>query len=135
MDKILHNPVFKKGHNRYLYRDSEILSFLDKSRYLHRYNPALFNQMVKHIDNFLHLGKDLDSSQLPENFNLDFENMLTERTKIMNAYHSFVYALPHSPAMVTSYQTGMTRLGELLDTNIRYARRATIQGRSEEHTS
>jgi hypothetical protein len=124
MDKILSYPVFKKSKN--LYRDSEILIFLGKHLYFNHYNPALFRKLVKHIDNFLRMGKDLNTSPPPVNFNMDFENMLAERENIMNAYHSFVYSLPHTPVIVEQYQNGMQLLANLLDKNISDARLATL---------
>ena len=128
MAKILHRPVFK---GQYLYRDSELLIFLENHRHLRRYNPALFNTLVRHVDNFLRLGKDLGSSPPPENFNMDFENMLAERTKVMNAFHALVYALPHAPTMLSVYQNGMERLSVLLDTNIRDARHHVMRANRE----
>lgn len=129
MHQILADPLFK--NSRYLYRDSEIVIFLDKYRHFNNYNRPQFSKMVKHIDNFLRIGKELDTTPVPENFNLDFETMQSERLKIMNAYHSFIYRLPHTPASIEQYQKGMQRLEGLLDSNLKYARRSIIKYNKE----
>lgn len=116
MDRIRKAPIFKPHKNPNLHRDSVLLSFLDQHRIYYQYNPAVFNDLIAHVNSFLTLIHDIDIGT--ENYNSDYEVVRKLRTDIMNTYHSFIYRIPHAESSLRKFHLGMDRLEEILNGHI-----------------
>ena len=116
MNTILKSPLLKADKNKYLYRDSELVDFLDNYLEYHQYNPDIYNSFISHINTLLMLINDLDKGD--QNYNNDYETILELRYKILNTFHSFIHKIPHTPASNDKFHIGANRLQVLLNKHI-----------------
>ncbi len=116
MDTILKSPILKPEKNKYLYRDSELLDFLDSYREYYQYNPDLYNSLVSHINTLLMLLDDLNIGD--QHYNNDYETMRELRYKILNIFHAFIHKIPHTPSSNDKFHIGMGKLQDLLNKHI-----------------
>jgi hypothetical protein len=116
MKNILNSDLMKPKSNRSLYKDSELVAFLDNRREYYNYNPNTWNQLVKHINEFLRLQSDIEIGVV--RFNMDYETLVNLKGKILNSYHAFIYTVPHTPNSIDKFHIGMRHLQKLLNRNI-----------------
>jgi hypothetical protein len=116
MKKILQSDIMKPTQNKYLSTDSELLIFLDSYREYYQYNPSLWNSMVKQINNFLKLSRDIEIGV--NNYNMDYDVLREIKVKILNLYHSFIHKIPHTESSSSKYHKGIDRLQDLLNMTI-----------------
>lgn len=116
MKDILNSNLMKPDKNKHLAKNSELVLFLDGHKEYYRYNPKLWNDLVRYINNFLHIMNDIEIGV--ERFNMDYDTMKGLKRKIMNTFHSFVHRIPHTPHSNDKFHIGMERLENLLNQDI-----------------
>lgn len=116
MKTILGSDRMKPHQNKHLAKNSELVLFLDGHKEYYTYNPKLWNDLVRHINNFLHIMHDIELGV--EWFNLDYDTMKNLKGKILNTFHSFVHRVPHTPHSNDKFHLGMERLETLLNHDI-----------------
>lgn len=129
MKQILSMPILKPHLYKDLYRDSELVIFLDNYKEYHSYNPDGYNMLVRNVNDFLITANTV---QLSSEFQADYEILRDTKVKILNIFHSFIYRLPHSSATLEKYQRGLNKLESLLNYHIDNAHRTVIlRGQAE----
>lgn len=130
MTKVLDSEIMKPERNRYLGQNSELVIFLDDHREYYQYNPALWRQFVRSIDNFLHVISDIQIGTLK--YNLDYDQLKELKKKILNHYHSFIHKVPHIESSNNKFHEGIARLQKILNTEIDLIHRLVVSKNSEE---
>lgn len=123
MKSILAQPCLKPHLYKDLYRDSELVIFLDYYKEYYFYNPDAYNTIVRHINDFLIMSTDVNVS---DNYHSDYEILRELKLSILNIFHSFVYRIPHAAATNDKYQKGLIRLEKLLNYHIDKAHRVVV---------
>lgn len=116
MQNIISSERMKPHRNKHLAKNSELVLFLDSHKEYYAYNPKLWNDLVRHVNNFLHVMHDIELGV--EQFNLDYDTMKSLKGKILNTYHAFVHTVPHTPHSNNKFHLGMERLELLLNRDI-----------------
>ncbi len=111
MTTILDNPVFRKY--KHLYKDSELLTFLDAIKVYQTDNPAGYHELVKHIDNFISLSHTWDSE-----YNENYDLLKMNKIKILNIFHGFIFTTPHMNYRLKIYYAKLAELEKLLNYHI-----------------
>lgn len=106
MTRLLDSKLY--APYRHLYLNSELVMFLDTHREYYQYNPSAYKTMMQHIDNFLRLGKEIETgTQL---HNEDYSTMRHLKGKILNYYQAIIHRLPHTPNSLDKFNHGMEEL-------------------------
>jgi hypothetical protein len=113
MNSILESNIMGPHKNHYLFYNSELVIFLDSHREYYQYNPILWREIVRYINNFLRISHDIETGT--QYYNMDYDQLKELKKKIMNAYHSFIYTIPHTENSNNKYHIGMARLEVLLN--------------------
>ena len=132
MDNILASDLLKPHKNKFLYKDTTLIEFLDTHREYKQYNPALYNTLVQTINSFLILLEDIELNV--KRYNLDYQTMLGLQNKALNIYHSFIHTLPHTQNSLDKYHDGMEKLEGLLNIHIDTVHREVARRNSKEIT-
>lgn len=122
MKEILSSPILKPHLYKDLYRDSELVIFLDTYKEYHGYNPDAYNTLVRNINDYLIVGTNIEISSY---YHKDYEILRDIKVNILNTFHSFIYRITHSAATMKKYQDGMTTLEKLLNYHIDKAHRTS----------
>jgi hypothetical protein len=131
LDNVLSSELMQSHINTNLYRDSELVRFLDNHREYYQYNPQLYQKIVSEINHFLKLQNEfiLFEKASPG----DMEALSILKTQIQNSFHNFIYRLPHTQNSIVKFQEGMKWLTDSLNkhldnTHILNNRRSRDQG-------
>lgn len=125
MHAILALRVLRADKNTYLSRDTEMLLFLDNYKEYYDYNPMAFSQMVTQVNGMFRLLEDLTLGV--QDYNLDYDVIRSQRTEILNTYHSFIHTLPHAPYSIEKYHQGLARLESLVNGYVDEAHRIVVR--------
>lgn len=120
VDKILKTEL-NPDVNTSLFRDADIIMFLDNYREYYHYNPATYTSMVSAINDFLKLKEDIKIGV--KYYNLDYDTMRELKEKVMNTFHSFVYTIPNTDVNMDKFHSGMKRLIGLLNHHLNIVHR------------
>lgn len=116
MTNILNSDIMKPSKNRYLGNNSELVIFLDDHREYYQYNPVLWRNLVRNVDNFLHVSHDIEVGT--ERYNLDYDQLKETKRKILNQFQSYIHTIPHMENSNDKFHRGMERLQRLLNYEI-----------------
>jgi len=115
MEKILADPIFQDYKN--LYKDSQLLGFLDSIRIYKSDNPMAFGALLKLTDNYI-LQADTILTLNTSEYNEDYEQLKWTKTKILNNYQALIHTTPHINWRLELYQNKMVELEKLLNYHI-----------------
>jgi len=132
MKSILSLPMLKTHINKHLYYDSELLQFLYNNKENYKYNPVVYNTLVKQIDVFLSLVKDIEIGK--EKINMDYEVLREYKINILNTYHSFIHTVPHTDASNASFHISIKNLENLLNYHIDKSHSTVVAKNNKEIT-
>jgi len=116
MNDILNSDIMKPSQNRYLGNNSELVIFLDDHREYYQYNPVLWRDLVRNVNNYLRVSHDIEVGT--ERYNLDYDQLKETKRKILNQFQSFIHTVPHMENSNDKFHLGMERLQKLLNHEI-----------------
>lgn len=105
-----------------LYDDEGLLLFLDEYRDYYQYNPALYLELVKVLNDFVNTTHQISTPEGPSEPNLLYENLQELRIEIMNIYQSAAHTVP----LDKRFGDGATQLEQMLNHRIDVANRYVI---------
>lgn len=133
MNMLLSSPLMKPQYNRDLPRNSEFVIFIGSHQEYYHYNPMLWNQFVRLINNYLKLDHEIKLGT--EHYNMDYDALKDIKRNIMNVFHAFIHKLPHTVSSNDKFHRGMARLEELLKVEVDTMHRLIAKKNSEEINS
>lgn len=111
MEGKLNSRELKKTNNFYI--DSELVSLMYEIREYRFYNPANYRSLIRTLDNFLQIVKDME--QGTDRMGDMYEIATDLKLKALNAAHAMIYSIPQSSATMKKYQTLLKKLEKLLN--------------------
>jgi len=102
----------------YFYMDSGIVELVYDIQEFQRYNESAYNNMIKHIDNFLHLRLDIERGIKHCEATIDI--VKDERNNALNSLHSLIYKTPPNREFENKLTKALESLQYILQLHIDY---------------
>jgi hypothetical protein len=113
------SPQLRDTH--FMYLDTDFIDlFYDLGEYQF-YSNTKFKEVIKHVDNFLHLETDLGKNPFNKQ---DIYEVLDElKSKILNNFHAMIYDLPQQKLVIDKYNNATKKIHLLLNQHLNEARK------------
>jgi hypothetical protein len=113
-EKKLLSPQLRDTN--FFYMDTDLIDlFYDLGDYQF-YSNTKFKEVIKHIDNFLHLQTDIENNV--HNKGQVYDVMIELKARILNDFHAMVYDLPPQKEIIDRYQCATTKLHLLINQHL-----------------
>jgi len=100
----------------FFYMDTDLIDlFYDLGDYQF-YSNMKFKEVIKHIDNLLHLQTDIENNV--KNKKYVFDVMVEIKASILNDFHAMIYDLPPQKEITDRFQCALTKLHLLINQHL-----------------